>query len=151
MQQIEELLYMDNSSIKENIVRRRTAEGISQDEMAKRLDISRNAYRSIEKGESKVIKVISDRLKDIADNLGISLEELVLGYNPRNGSGELNEMRERYEHAEMSMKEDYEKRILALNNKISMLEDTIRDLREIIELKTEVNSMLKKELSANNR
>lgn len=49
------------------------------------------------------------------------------------------------------MKEDYEKRILALNNKISMLEDTIRDLREIIELKTEVNSMLKKELSANNR
>lgn len=60
-------------------------------------------------------------------------------------------MRERYEHAEMSMKEDYEKRILALNNKISMLEDTIRDLREIIELKTEVNSMLKKELSANNR
>ena len=103
---------MDNSSIKENIVRRRTAEGISQDEMAKRLDISRNAYRSIEKGESKVI---SDRLKDIADNLGISLEELVLGYNPRNGSGELNEMRERYEHAEISMKEDYEKRILALN------------------------------------
>ena len=89
---------MDNSSIKENIVRRRTAEGISQDEMAKRLDISRNAYRSIEKGESRVI---SDRLKDIADNLGISLEELVLGYNPRNGSGELNEMRERYEHAEM--------------------------------------------------
>lgn len=84
---------MDNSSIKENIVRRRTAEGISQDEMAKRLDISRNAYRSIEKGESKVI---SDRLKDIADNLDISLEELVLGYNPRNGSGELNEMRERY-------------------------------------------------------
>ena len=60
-------------------------------------------------------------------------------------------MREHYEHAEMSMKEDYEKRILALNNKISMLEDTIRDLREIIELKTEVNSMLKKELSANNR
>ena len=58
---------------------------------------------------------------------------------------------ERYEHAEMSIKEDYEKRILALNNKISMLEDTIRDLREIIELKTEVNSMLKKELSANNR
>ena len=53
--------------------------------------------------------------------------------------------------AEMSIKEDYEKRILALNNKISMLEDTIRDLREIIELKTEVNSMLKKELSANNR
>ena len=60
-------------------------------------------------------------------------------------------MRERDEHAEMSIKEDYEKRILALNNKISMLEDTIRDLREIIELKTEVNSMLKKELSANNR
>lgn len=51
----------------------------------------------------------------------------------------------------MSIKEDYEKRILALNDKISMLEDTIRDLREIIELKTEVNSMLKKELSANNR
>lgn len=38
---------MDNDSIKVNIVRKRTEEGISQDEMARRLRISRNTYRSI--------------------------------------------------------------------------------------------------------
>ena len=50
---------MDNDSIKVNIVRKRTEEGISQDEMARRLRISRNTYRSIEKGTAKVI---SERL-----------------------------------------------------------------------------------------
>lgn len=68
---------MDNDSIKVNIVRKRTEEGISQDEMARRLRISRNTYRSIEKGTAKVI---SERLNEIASSLNTSAEELVLGY-----------------------------------------------------------------------
>lgn len=70
---------MDNDSIKVNIVRKRTEEGISQDEMARRLRISRNTYRSIEKGTAKVI---SERLNEIASSLNTSAEELVLGYKP---------------------------------------------------------------------
>ena len=43
---------MDNARIKENIIRKRTEKGISQDEMAQRLEMSRNSYRNIEKGST---------------------------------------------------------------------------------------------------
>ena len=40
---------MDNASIKENIIRIRTERGISQDEMARALGISRNSYGALKK------------------------------------------------------------------------------------------------------
>ena len=70
---------MDNARIKENIIRIRNEKGFSQDEMANLLGISRNSYRSIEKGSTNVI---SRRLGEIAHLLGVSEEELALGYQP---------------------------------------------------------------------
>ena len=46
---------MDNASIKENIFRRRTERGLSQDEMARQLGVVRNTYRKIEKGDIRLI------------------------------------------------------------------------------------------------
>ena len=60
---------MDNARIKENIIRKRTEKGISQDEMAQRLEMSRNSYRNIEKGSTYVV---SRHLKEIADILKLS-------------------------------------------------------------------------------
>ena len=81
---------MDNARIKENIIRKRTEKGISQDEMAQRLEMSRNSYRNIEKGSTYVV---SRHLKEIADILNITEEELVLGYKPAEGAGSLEEVR----------------------------------------------------------
>lgn len=84
---------MDNARIKENIIRKRTEKGISQDEMAQRLEMSRNSYRNIEKGSTYVV---SRHLKEIADILNITEEELVLGYKPAEGAGSLEEVRSHY-------------------------------------------------------
>ena len=85
---------MDNASIKENIYRKRNEEGISQDEMARRLGIVRNTYRKIERGP---VRLLSEHIDGIAEVLGTTPEELVLGYKPFDGSGMLDEIRMEYD------------------------------------------------------
>ena len=148
---------MDNDSIKVNIVRKRTEEGISQDEMARRLRISRNTYRSIEKGTAKVI---SERLNEIASSLNTSAEELVLGYKPVERNSEVEDIRmefddknvvfhlkNRYEKEKASLIADYENRINVLTDHIASLESTISNMREIIDSKNEIISLMKREES----
>lgn len=142
---------MDNDSIKVNIVRKRTEEGISQDEMARRLRISRNTYRSIEKGTAKVI---SERLNEIASSLNTSAEELVLGYKPVESNSEMEDIRmefdsakNRYEKEKASLIADYESRINVLTDHIASLESTISNMREIIDSKNEIISLMKREES----
>ena len=142
---------MDNDSIKVNIVRKRTEEGISQDEMARRLRISRNTYRSIEKGTAKVI---SERLNEIASSLNTSAEELVLGYKTVERNSEMEDIRmefdsakNRYEKEKASLIADYENRINVLTDHIASLESTISNMREIIDSKNEIISLMKREES----
>lgn len=142
---------MDNDSIKVNIVRKRTEEGISQDEMARRLRISRNTYRSIEKGTAKVI---SERLNEIASSLNTSAEELVLGYKTVERNSEVEDIRmefdsakNRYEKEKASLIADYENRINILTDHIASLESTISNMREIIDSKNEIISLMKREES----
>lgn len=142
---------MDNDSIKVNIVRKRTEEGISQDEMARRLRISRNTYRSIEKGTAKVI---SEHLNEIASSLNTSAEELVLGYKTVERNSEVEDIRmefdsakNRYEKEKASLIADYENRINILTDHIASLESTISNMREIIDSKNEIISLMKREES----
>lgn len=142
---------MDNDSIKVNIVRKRTEEGISQDEMARRLRISRNTYRSIEKGTAKVI---SERLNEIASSLNTSAEELVLGYKTVERNSEMEDIRmefdsakNRYEKEKAALIADYENRINVLTDHIASLESTISNMREIIDSKNEIISLMKREES----
>lgn len=132
---------MDNARIKENIIRRRMELGISQDEMARRLDISRNSYRSIERGGTNVI---SKRLGDIANILGISEEELILGYRPLNGTGELEDIRMHYSTSYERMKNEYEARISELSRLVDAQKETIANLNEIINSKNEIIALLKR-------
>jgi transcriptional regulator with XRE-family HTH domain len=132
---------MDNESIKENIFRRRNEKGISQGEMAKRIGVVRNTYRSIEKGS---LPLISGHLEEIAKALDTTKEELVLGYSPLNGSGQLREMKMDFDRKQEEIREHYEKIISGLREKLTSQEKEIRDLREIIESKNEIISLIKR-------
>lgn len=133
---------MNNDSIKENIIRRRTEEGISQDEMARRLDISRNTYRSIEKGPTSII---SRRLGEIASLLNVTEEELMLGYKPINRTSELEDMRNGYDDRLNSMKRAYEARLQEKDNEIATLKEANSNLKELLDAKDEIISLLKRE------
>lgn len=136
---------MDNDSIKGNIIRRRTEEGISQDEMARRLDISRTSYRNIERGKSRII---SRRLPDIARQLNISEEELVLGYKPSAGQSRLEELKVKYNEDLAGVKSGLEARIAELESAVSMRDALIANLNELVRSKDEIISLLKRERNA---
>ncbi len=133
---------MDNDSIKGNIIRRRTEEGISQDEMARRLDISRTSYRNIERGKSRII---SRRLPDIARQLNISEEELVLGYKPSAGQARLEELKVKYNEDISVVKSKLEARIVELESAVAMRDSLIANLNELVRSKDEIISLLKRE------
>lgn len=132
---------MDNARIKENIIRIRTKKGISQDEMARSLDISRNSYRSIEKGSTYVI---NRRLHDIAERLGVSEEELVLGYQPIESEESLEDIRRHYQMSEDEIKTSADIRIAELERKVASQKEIIDGLHEIIDAKNEIIDLLKR-------
>lgn len=140
---------MDNARIKENIIRKRTEKGISQDEMAQRLEMSRNSYRNIEKGSTYVV---SRHLKEIADILNITEEELVLRYKPAEGVGSLEEVRSHYSKISDDLRQNYEERIAGLSDQLELQKLMVSDLRELIDSKNEIIRLLKNEnLSLKNK
>ena len=140
---------MDNARIKENIIRKRTEKGISQDEMAQRLEMSRNSYRNIEKGSTYVV---SRHLKEIADILNITEEELVLGYKPAECAGSLEEVRSHYSKISDDLRQNYEERIAGLSDQLELQKLMVSDLRELIDSKNEIIRLLKNEnLSLKNK
>ena len=132
---------MDNDSIKLNIARRRSEEGLTQDDMARKLGMVRNSYRNIERGSSRLI---SEHIDEIAAILKTTPEELVLGYTPSKHDKVLEDeiIKTRGEVSEMKGK--YEEMIAERDRRICSLETMIRDLRVIIESKEEIIDLLKK-------
>lgn len=114
---------MNNTQIKRNILKARESRKISQEEMASRLGISRQAYIRIEHGNTSVI---CKQLPKIADECGISLDHLVLGYDPgRNNEDILREL-------------DYNKEQLqSSESNLSILKEKLADTERLLELQSE--------------
>ena len=125
---------MDNSTIKDNIRRRRKASRLTQEDMAHKLDISLTAYRDLEKGNTSIVNA---NVMKIAQLLDTSAEELVLGYHPVQAPGKLLE----------EMRSEYGGRISTLERRIADLEKLVESLEETIKTKNEIITMLKNKLA----
>lgn len=133
---------MNNNSVKNNISKIRKDAGLSQTVMAEKLGISRTAYRNIEKGDTKLI---SDSLDKIAEVLGISPEEIILGYTPsKDDAMQLQEMQRAYSNRQSETKERYEEEISKLHKEIETLRNLIDALKDSIRTKDEMIGMLRK-------
>lgn len=128
---------MDNSSIKDNIRKVRKARNLTQEEMADRLDISLTAYRDLEKGNTNIVNSNVIRLAEI---LGTTTEELVLGYRPVQAPGKLLE----------DVRNEYGGKIDTMERRIADLEKLVRSLEETIATKNEIIALLKKSGPAEN-
>ena len=136
-------IIMDNASIKENIIRIRMEKGISQDEMARALGISRNSYRSIEKGHTCLI---NKRFGDIAKVLEVPEEELAFGFQPIESEERLEDIRLSYKRNTDEMKSAADARIAELERIIASQKETIANLQDLVESKTEIISLLKRNM-----
>jgi transcriptional regulator with XRE-family HTH domain len=139
---------MDDNSIKGNISALREESDISQTEMAIRLGIDRNTYRKIERGETRIL---NGRVADIARELGVSTEKLVLGYDPA-GPGpdsRLEDCREAFRQREQALVENYEHKIEELRREIRGLRELSDTLKEQIKDKNAIISFLRGQKSDN--
>ena len=128
---------MDNSSIKDNIRKVRKARKLTQEELADKLDISLTAYRDLEKGNTNIV---NSNVIRIAELLGTTTEELVLGYRPVQAPGKLLE----------DVRAEYGDKIEVMKKRISDLEKLVRSQEETIATKNEIIELLKKSLSSEN-
>ncbi len=130
---------MDNSSVKKNITAARKSLGLTQQKMAEKMGISRNAYRRIESGETALL---NDYLLRIASILDKTPAELVLGYVPHESEDKtLDEMRVKY----LNEKEEKERTSREMEQTIRSMENRIALLEDLVKTKDEIISMLKKE------
>lgn len=123
---------MDSYSIKDNIRNFRVARGLSQQDMAERLNLSRTAYRQIETGSTQLI---SKHIVEIASVLGISLEECLLGYSPM----DRKEMVARDQNPD---NEYIKARFKVLEDRISALQEELSIKNESIKTLTDINNRL---------
>lgn len=138
---------MDNNSVKENIIRCRKGQKLSQQDVAEKIGLSRTAYRNIEKGETKLL---SDNIGKIAEVLGVGAEELVLGYSSMSNPETSKEDKSyKWMYEELKNRRSFEMQkqadeISRLVNEVSTLKDYIQALKNLISTKDEIIAMLKK-------
>ena len=134
---------MDNDSIKKNIEKIRTGKKLSQNEMASALGISRNGYRKIEKGDTKLI---SDTIWKVAEIGDISPEEVMLGYAPvQDEASVLKDTRERLNNRIAALTEDYEAKLERLRSENALLKEIIKEKSDNIHnLKAHIAMLEKK-------
>ena len=125
---------MDNTTIKDNIRKKRKASRLTQEEIASKLDISLTAYRDLDKGSTNILNT---NVIKIAELLDTSAEELVLGYHPVQAADNTLE----------EMQTEYKGRISVMERRIADLEKLVESLEETIKSKNEIITMLKNRLA----
>ena len=116
---------MNNESIKKHIRKAREENNLTQEEIASGIGMTRNAYRDIEVGGTKLL---SDSIFKIADITGLSPEELVLGYLPvEESNSSLKDAREKLMERIRSLREEYDAQVERLESENSLLRALIKE------------------------
>lgn len=123
---------MDESSIKENLVKAREACALSQTEVALRLGINRASFIKLEKGKTHIL---NKHIPDLAEMYGLSLEALILGFEPVENSTFITED---FQKKQQQMVSYYENERKTANEKIQAMEERIAELKQHIRLLEEV-------------
>lgn len=112
---------MDTKGIYIRIRKHRLENGLSQRELADRLNISQNSYHKLENGETMLI---SPRIKLLSSIFRVPEEELLLGYDPSTSNAR---------HSLEEAKSDYQKQLNYKDKRIADLESMLKDKGEIID------------------
>lgn len=139
---------MNTDSAKGNILKLRKEAGLSQEDMAEKMGISRTAYRNIESGKTRLI---SRHAEDMASIFGISAEELLFGNTGSSPADTLSDIKARYDTRIRDMESGYNEEEARLRSKIKLLEEYIVTLKETVRTKDEVIGMLRKTASGKDR
>lgn len=129
---------MDERSVKENLKRVRKGMKLTQQEMAERVGLSRNAYVSLESGPTRMLNESLERVAELAE---MPVTELVTGYPaPVALQAELDAVRVGSERRIAEL----EALIAAREGEIAALKGHIESMKDTLRTKDEIISLLKK-------
>ena len=129
---------MDERSVKENLKRVRKGLKLTQQEMAERVGLSRNAYVSLEGGPTRMLNESLERVAELAE---MPVTELVTGYPaPVALQAELDAVRVGSERRIAEL----EALIAAREGEIAALKGHIESMKDTLRTKDEIISLLKK-------
>ena len=121
---------LDETLIRDNLRKARNSRGLTQSKVAESLDISLTAYQKIESGKTRII---NPHFTKCADTFGVSLSELVLGYEPvKDARQTLNDMEESYGAKMIVQEKGYLQEIRERDQEIERLKEAIQDKDRII-------------------
>ena len=121
---------MDEKTAKKNLLRTRNEINLSQQQIADMIGISRNAYRSLESGPTRII---NNKIEKLAEITGKTQEELVLGYQPvEDLEREISRVRERFAQQADAERSQHEARVAALEKEVAFQQDHIQSLKNHI-------------------
>ena len=116
--------------MKDNIRKARMKKGLSQQEVADALDITRVAYANLEKGR---VRIVNEHVSALASLLGISLEELLLGYRPdKEAAQRLQETESEYDARFRKLRDEYDGRMDGKSAELAATQKKTIDTQESI-------------------
>lgn len=139
------ILLMDKVTVSDNIKSVRLKLGLTINQMAEHLGMTRQSYSKLEKGN---INYFSPHIEEVARLGNVSPEELVLGYEPHpEPTRLLGETREAFDRQRKSLIDEYEERINLLNQEIAYLKQIIENDKETIDSLQLSTGLLKQRLA----
>lgn len=127
----------------ERIKNLRESKGLSQREIADELGIGRTTYHNFEKGKTMLY---SKTLTSCAQYFNVTEEYLLFG--EAINSDLLHDV-EDFESKRIALINEYEDRLMSLNEKLSEAKRTIEENKQIIQSLTETNQFLLSRLNKN--
>lgn len=139
---------MDENSIRENITRACKKHGFTKKAVAEAIGLSKVSFHALENGPTRIL---NENVYKIADFLGISPEELILGYKPDpESAGLLVEAQADYGRKSEMLKEGYEEKLDASTRENNTLLALVESQKETIRNQEEIISMLRRRIPEEN-
>ncbi|MBO7544136.1 MAG: helix-turn-helix transcriptional regulator [Bacteroidales bacterium] len=139
---------MDERTIRENIIRACEKHGFTKKAIADAVGISKVSLHALEKGPTRIL---NENIYKIADFLGLSVEELILGYKPDpESAGRLQQMKMDYGEKSKSLVAGYEERLGASARENNALQALVESQKETIRNQEEIISMLRRRIPEEN-
>ena len=137
---------MDEKTVKQTLLRLRKENRYSQLKIANLLGISRNAYRNLECGGTRIV---NENIEKVAELTGTTKEEILLGYKPvRDVREEIIHVRDHFAELAEAERIQHEARVAALEQEIAFQQELIASLKKNISALEAYIRSLERETSA---
>lgn len=134
--------------MRENITRAREKFGFTKKEVADGIGLSRVSVSALENGKTRIL---NENIVKIAEFLGITLDELLLGYIPDpDSAGRLEQERADYGLKKASLVAGYEEKLEAASRENAALRALVESLKETIRGQEEIIAMLRRRIPEEN-